>query len=216
MRFHNRDEAGHLLAERLRKYSGQHDVVVLGLPRGGVPVAFAVAQELGLPLDVFLVRRLGHPSERELTIGAVTSGGVQLLDEPIVRSLCLPREVIDSQARSKRAEVERRERKYRELRRPHELVDKSVILVHDGLPRGATMRVAVKGVRAQGARQVIVAVPVASMVACSDFQDDVDDTVCLQTPAFLGPLNAWYKSFDRVTDEAVRTLLARAAEAGHQ
>jgi putative phosphoribosyl transferase len=216
MRFHNRDEAGHLLAERLRKYGGQQDVVVLGLPRGGVPVAFAVAQELGLPLDVFLVLRLGHPSERELTIGAVTSGGVQLLDEPIVRSLCLPREVIDSQARSKRAEVERRERKYRELRRPHELIDKAVILVHDGLRTGATMRVAVKGVRAQGARQVIVAVPVASMVACSDFQDDVDDTVCLQTPAFLGPLNAWYKSFDRVTDEAVRTLLARAAEAGHQ
>ncbi|MGH9158906.1 MAG: phosphoribosyltransferase [Vicinamibacteraceae bacterium] len=216
MRFHNRDEAGHLLAERLRKYGGQQDVVVLGLPRGGVPVAFAVAQELGLPLDVFLVRRLGHPSERELTIGAVTSGGVQLLDEPIVQSLCLPREVIDSQVRSTRAEVERRERKYRELRRPHELVDKSVILVHDGLPTGATMRVAAKGVRAQGARRVIVAVPVASMVACSDFQDDVDDTVCLQTPAFLGPLNSWYKGFERVTDEAVRTLLARAAEAGHQ
>jgi putative phosphoribosyl transferase len=216
MRFDNRDEAGRLLAEQLRQHGRQRDVVVLGLPRGGVPVAFAVAQELGVPLDVFLVRRLGHPSERELTIGAITSGGVRVLDEPIVRSLCLPREVIESHVRSKRAEVERQERRYRELRPPQELVGKAVILVHDGLPTGATMRLAVKGVRAQGARHVVAAVPVASIVACNDFQGDVDDTVCLQTPAFLGPLTAWYKGFDRVSDEAVRALLARAAGAGHQ
>lgn len=203
-----------MLAERLRKYGGHQDVVVVGLPRGGVPVAFVVAQELGLPLDVFLVRRLGHPSDRELTIGAVTSGGVQLLDEPIIQSLCLPREVIDSRVRGERAEIERRERRYRDVQRPHEFVGKSVILVDDGLPTSATMRVAAKAVRAQGARHVVVAVPVASLVTCSDFGSDVDDTVCLQTPVFFGALRAWYESFDRVSDNAVRTLMARAAEPG--
>src|SRR5687767_6716366 len=176
--FHNRADAGRVLATRLTAYAKHSQVQVLALPRGGVPVAFEVAQALGAPLDLFLVRKLGVPGREELAMGAIASGGVRVLNDAIVRALAIPSSVIDEIARREQQELERREQAYRAGRPLLDLRGKTVILVDDGLATGSTMAAAVSGVRALGAQQVVVAVPAAAPEVCEAFERIVDATIC--------------------------------------
>src|SRR5881628_4109883 len=178
--FPNRTEAGRLLAGRLVKYAGRDDVIVLGLPRGGVPVAFEVAQRLGAPLDVFIVRKLGVPGFEELAAGAIASGGVRVLNEDVMRAIPHADEAINAITARETAELERREQIYREGRPPPELRDRIVILVDDGLATGATMRAAVKALRQSGAAKIVVAVPVGPPDTCRELEEEADETICLR------------------------------------
>jgi putative phosphoribosyl transferase len=213
MRFHDRREAGRLLAERLARYAGADDVLVLGLPRGGVPVAFEVARALRAPLDVFVVRKLGVPGYPELAFGAVASGGVRVLNEHVVAAVGLDEEAIERVAERELAEVERREREYRGDRPPLELRRKVVILVDDGLATGASMRAAALAARELGPEQVIVAVPVAADQTCDEFRHDVDEVVCAFTPEPFYAVGLWYENFEQTSDEEVRELLRQPAVA---
>lgn len=205
--------AGADLASRLiDRYRGRHDVVVLALPRGGVPVAFEIAEALGAPLDIFLVRKLGLPVHPELAMGAIASGGVRVLNNDVVSSFAVPPSVIDLVARQEQAELERRERLYREDRRPLPLQDRVVILVDDGLATGSTMRAAVQAVRARAPSRIIVAVPVGSPETCREFADEADEIVCARAPEDFRAVGEWYHDFSQTTDEEVHSLLHRAAE----
>jgi putative phosphoribosyl transferase len=210
--FINRPEAGRLLAEKLEKYANRNDVVVLGLPRGGVPVAYEVAKRLHAPLDVFIVRKLGVPGFEELAAGAIASGGVRVLNEDVMRAIPHADEVIEAVTAREAAELERREQIYREGRPPPELRDRIVILVDDGLATGATMRAAVKALRQGGAARIVVAVPVGPPDTCRELEQQADETVCLSTPAFFQAVGQYYEDFSQTTDEDVRGLLARAAQ----
>lgn len=210
--FKDRKDAGRKLAAKLTKYANRPDVVVLGLPRGGVPVAFEVAQALNAPLDVFLVRKLGVPGHEELAMGAIGSGGVQVLNEAVVQALNIPPSVIKAVADRERQELDRRERAYRDGRPPLDFRGKTVILVDDGLATGATMAAAVKGIRAQDATQVVVAVPTAALETCESLENIVDDIICAETPEPFFGVGMWYADFSQTSDEVVRALLARAAE----
>ena len=209
--FLNRREAGAALAARLAQHAGRSNVVVLALPRGGVPVAYEVARSLGVPLDVFLVRKLGTPGHRELAMGAIASGGIRVLNDEVVRWYSIPEGAIDAVARSEQAELDRREREYRKDRPPHELRDHVVILVDDGLATGSTMRAAVKAVRRHNPARVIVAVPVAASETCREFQAVADEIVCEKTPVGFSAVGQWYVDFSQTTDEEVRTLLEDVA-----
>lgn len=209
--FQNRTEAGRLLAEKLARYGGRSDVIVLGLPRGGVPVAFEVAQSLGAPLDVFIVRKLGVPGFEELAAGAIASGGVRVLNEDVLRSLPNAERAIEAVTARETAELERREQKYRDGRSAPELRDRVVILVDDGLATGATMRAAVKALRQHGAAKIVVAVPVGPPDTCREVEQEADETICLSTPEFFQAVGQYYEDFSQTTDEEVRELLARAA-----
>jgi putative phosphoribosyl transferase len=216
-RFRDRHEAGRVLAGQLKEYAGRPDVVVLALPRGGVPVAFEAAEALGAELDIFLVRKLGVPGHRELAMGAIASGGVRLLNEDVVRAYRILDSAIDAVTGEEQAELARRERLYRE---GHPLVDirgRMVILVDDGLATGSTMRAAVEAVRRLGPARVIVAVPVAAASTCEELRDIVDDTVCARTPEPFLAVGLWYEDFSETTDEEVRALLHehRAALSAH-
>jgi putative phosphoribosyl transferase len=213
MRFHDRRDAGRLLAERLSRYVGRDDLVVLALPRGGVPVAFEVARVLRAPLDVFVVRKLGVPGHAELALGAVASGGVRVLNEDVVAALGLDDEAIEGIAERELAEVERRERVYRGERPPPELRGKVAILVDDGLATGASMRAAALAARKLGPQQVVVAVPVAADQTCNEFRDDVDEVVCAFTPEPFYAVGLWYENFEQTSDEEVRTLLKQPVPA---
>jgi erythromycin esterase-like protein/predicted phosphoribosyltransferase len=206
----DRAQAGRLLAERLRKYAGREDVVVLGLPRGGVPVAFELARALGAPLDVFLVRKLGVPGHEELALGAIATGGTRVLNEQLVNSLDMPREWVEAIDAKEMRELERRERVYRGDRPPPDLTDRVVILVDDGLATGSTMVAAVRAVRQDNPERVVVAVPVAPPEACAALREEADEVHCLHTPARFGSVGAWYADFRQTTDEEVIALLARA------
>ena len=210
-RFRNRAEAGRLLAERLREYAGRNDVVVLALPRGGVPVAYEVARALDAPLDVFLVRKLGVPGREELAMGAIASGGLIVLDQRIVRALGIPEQEIERIVAAEAAELRRREKAYRGDREPPQLAGKTVVLVDDGLATGSSMRAAVLAVRRHDPARVNVAVPVASPEACEEFRAEVDEIVCLLTPHPFGAVGIWYEDFSQTTDDEVRALLAQAA-----
>ena len=210
--FPNRTEAGRQLAEKLIKYAGRADVIVLGLPRGGVPVAFEVAQRLGVPLDVFLVRKLGVPGFEELAVGAIASGGVRVLNEDVMRAIPNADEVIESVTARETAELERREQSYRDGRPPPELRDRVVILVDDGLATGATMRAAVKALRQRGVAKIVVAVPVGPPDTCREFEDEADETICASAPEFFQAVGQYYEDFSQTSDEEVRELLARAAK----
>jgi putative phosphoribosyl transferase len=209
-RFRDRTEAGRLLAERLRGYAGRDDVVVLALPRGGVPVAYEVAKELGAPLAVFVVRKLGVPGYKELAMGAIASGGVVVLDEGLVRRLGISRTQLEDAIAREAQELERRENAYDGRRGPPKLEGKTVILVDDGLATGSTMRAASMAVRELKPARVVVAVPVAAAETCDDFRDVVDEVVCDVTPRPFHAVGLWYENFSQTSDDEVRELLERA------
>src|SRR5437868_11555510 len=209
--FPNRNEAGRELAEKLVSYADRDDVIVLGLPRGGVPVAFEVAQRLGAPLDVFIVRKLGVPGFEELAAGAIASGGVRVLNEDVMRAIPHADEAIEAVTARETAELERREHEYREGRPAPDLRDRIVILVDDGLATGATMRAAVKALRQRGAAKIVVAVPVGPPDTCHEIEEQADETVCLSMPEFFQAVGQYYEDFSQTTDEDVRQLLTSAA-----
>lgn len=210
MYFRDRADAGQQLARRLEAYANRPDVLVLALPRGGVPVGFEVAQALNVPLDVFLVRKLGVPDQPELAMGAVATGGVRVLNEDVVHALRIPPQVIDAVAAEELRELERRERVYREGRPAPDVRGRTVILVDDGLATGSTMRAAVAALRRQDPARIVVAVPTAAPSVCQEFRALVDDVVCLITPEPFYAVGLWYRDFSQTTDEEVRDLLARA------
>jgi predicted phosphoribosyltransferase len=209
-RFRDRFEAGRLVAERLERYAGEDDVIVLGLPRGGVPVAYEVARRLAVPLDVFVVRKLGVPGHEELAFGAIATGGVRVLAEDLLQRLDMPSEWLEAIDAKERRELTRRERAYRDDRPPPALAGRVVVLVDDGLATGATMLAAVRAARQQSPARVVVAVPVADPGVCEQIGRVADEVVCVSTPRPMFAVGAWYDDFSQVTDEQVRELLAHA------
>jgi putative phosphoribosyl transferase len=211
--FADRREAGRALATRLSEYAGRSDVIVLALPRGGVPVAFEVAQALGAPLDVFVVRKLGLPGQEEFAMGALARGGVRILDEETIRLAGVSAEELRWVTEFEQAELERRERRYRGDRPFPDLAGRTVILVDDGLATGATMRAAVTALRQEGPARVVVAVPVAAPDTCDAFREIADDVVCAMTPERFRAVGLWYSDFSQTTDEEVHELLDRSRAA---
>jgi predicted phosphoribosyltransferase len=212
-RFGDRREAGRLLAARLGTYAGRPDVVVLALPRGGVPVAYEVARALHAPLDVFLVRKLGVPGHEELALGAIASGGTRVLNEDVVREVGIRPESIDRIAGLEQQELERRERAYRSGRPALPLQNQVVLLVDDGLATGASMRAAARAVRARQPARVVVAVPTAAAETCADLQADADEVVAVMTPSPFRAVGLWYDDFSQTTDAEVKELLELARRA---
>jgi predicted phosphoribosyltransferase len=210
--FRDRTDAGRQLAARLTAYADRPDVLVLALPRGGVPVAFEVALALNAPLDVFLVRKLGLPGQEELAMGAIASGGVTVLNSEVVDTLRIPNHVIERIATQEQRELERRERLYRGDRPPPDVRNKMVILVDDGLATGSSMRAAAAALREQGPDRIVVAVPTSAPETCGEFRDIVDEIVCAITPDPFYSVGLWYEDFSQTTDDEVRDLLARAAQ----
>jgi predicted phosphoribosyltransferase len=208
--YRDRVEAGRALARHLLKYADQPDVIVLALPRGGVPVAYEVARRLHAPLDVFLVRKLGLPGHEELAMGAIASGGVRVLNDNVVRMLSVPTRVIDAVAQLEQAELQRREALYRVNRPAPQVEGKTVILIDDGLATGSTMRAAAEALRRQNPAKLIVAVPVAAAETCEAFRDLVDEVICAATPEPFHAVGVWYGDFSQTSDDEVRDLLARA------
>lgn len=208
--FKDRKDAGRKLAQKLSHYAGHPDVTVFALPRGGVPVAYEVAIVLNVPLDVFIVRKLGLPGREELAIGAIASGGVRVLNNDIVRILNVPEEVINIVIRRELEELQRREHNYRGNRSAPDVRNHTVILIDDGLATGASMRAAVIGVRAQHPARIVVAVPTAAREVCEAFEFEVDEVVCVMTPEPFHGVGKWYKEFSQVSDEEVRNLLEEA------
>jgi predicted phosphoribosyltransferase len=205
--FEDRKEAGRALAARLRQYAGRSDVVVLALPRGGVPVAAPVADALDAPLDLFLVRKLGTPGHRELAMGAIASGGIRVLNDDVVKWYGIPPAAIDAVAREEEQELVRREATYREGREAPPLEGKIVILIDDGLATGSTMMAAVKAVRQRHPAKIIVAVPVGARDTCDALATIADEVVCVRMPEPFSAVGQWYLDFDQTTDEEVRQLL---------
>lgn len=210
--FHDRVEAGRVLAERLAPYANRPDVLVLALPRGGVPVAYEVARALHAPLDVFVVRKLGIPGHEELAMGAVATGGIRVINQQVVRALRIPDSVIEAVADWEERELERRERLYRGERPPPDVRGRTVILVDDGLATGSTMIAAVKALRQQQPARIVVAVPIASRDTCDLLRNEVDEVVCAVTPEPFYAVGLWYQDFSQTTDEEVRELLGLATE----
>jgi putative phosphoribosyl transferase len=208
--FEDREDAGRALAKALAEYRGAADSIVLALPRGGVPVAFEIAQGLDLPLDVLVVRKLGLPSQPELAMGAIASGGAIVLNEDVLRFLPGRREDLEQVRRHEQAELERREREYRGDRPPLEMAGRVGILVDDGLATGATMEAAVRALRALRAKRVVVAVPVASVQARDRIAAVADEVVCLEMPPYFSAVGQWYRNFDQTSDAEVEDLLAKA------
>lgn len=211
MRFKDRTAGGQQLAKKLTAYANRPDVLVLALPRGGVPVAFEVAKALKAPLDAFLVRKLGVPGQEELAMGAIASGGVRVLNEDVVRSLHICEATIDRVAAREQQELERRERLYRDDRPTPDVRGQTVILVDDGLATGATMRAAVMALRQVQPARIVVAVPISSAETCREFEAEVDEVICGVTPRPFYSVGFWYDNFSQTTDEEVRDLLKQAA-----
>jgi putative phosphoribosyl transferase len=212
MRFHNRSEAGRQLAAKLNAFAHRHDVVVLALPRGGVPVAFEVARALNAPLDTFLVRKLGVPGHPELAMGAIATGGVRVLSEDIIDQLGIPRTAVEQVAVRERLELDRRDRLYRGDRRLPLLRDRTVILVDDGLATGATMEAAIVAVKQYQPARVIVAAPVGAIETCQRLKTLADDVICVSTPEPFQAVGLWYEQFDQTSDDEVIELLRRSSE----
>jgi putative phosphoribosyl transferase len=216
MIFKNRADAGRKLAARLTHYADRADVLVLALPRGGVPVAYEVAKKLKAPLDVFLVRKLGVPGYEELAMGAIASGGVRVINEELVNYLGIPDEAIDTIAAVEQRELERRALAYRDNRPQPEIKNHIVILIDDGLATGSTMRAAAASLRLQKPRRIVVAVPVSSPETCDEFRSEVDEIICAVTPQHFQGVGLWYEDFSQTSDEEVRDLLKRATQQEHQ
>lgn len=210
-RFRDRNEAGKLLGREVaRRLGKRHDIIVLGLPRGGVPVAFHVAQALDAPLDVFIVRKLGVPGHEELAMGAIASGGVRVLNRDVLSYVSISQKTIDAVAAREEQELQRRERSYRGARPPLNLRGRTVVIVDDGLATGSTMRAAIAAVRKMEPKAIVVAVPVAAPQTCEEFRNEVDEMVCLRTPEPFQAVGLWYDDFSQTTDEEVHDLIERA------
>jgi putative phosphoribosyl transferase len=212
-RFRDRHEAGRHLATALMSYAGRDDVLVLALPRGGVPVGYEVARALGAPLDIMQVRKLGVPGHEELAMGAIASGGIRILSEDVVQTLGITDRAIASVAAAEEQELDRRERVYREGRPFPAVRDRTVILVDDGLATGSTMRAAAAALRAQNPGRLVAAVPVAPKQTCDALRDFVDDVICAATPDSFLAVGEWYEDFTQTSDADVRELLRQAAAA---
>jgi predicted phosphoribosyltransferase len=212
--FRDRSEAGRLLASKLAAYVNCPDVLVLALPRGGVPVAYEVARALNVPLDVFIVRKLGVPGHEELAMGAVATSGVRVLNDKVVRGLCIPNYLINAVVAQELQELKRSERLYRGDRPPPDVRGRMVILVDDGLATGATMYAAIQALRKQQPARIVVAVPTASPESCEELRAEVDEVICSITPEPFYAVGFWYEDFSQTTDEEVRDLLARSEHAG--
>lgn len=210
--YRDRRHAGRVLAQSLTGYADRPDVVVLALPRGGVPVGYEVARALKVPLDVFLVRKLGVPGHEELAMGALASGGVRVLNPNVVHMLGIEESAIEAETRAEQAELDRREQLYRDRRPPPEVTSRSVILVDDGLATGATMMAAVKALKALQPARLVVAVPTASKEVCEQLRGEVDEVVCASTPEPLRSVGRWYEDFSQTGDDEVRALLAEARQ----
>jgi predicted phosphoribosyltransferase len=211
MKFVDRTDAGRRLATRLMRYARRSDVLVLGLPRGGVPVAAEVARALDVRLDVYIVRKLGVPGHRELAMGAIAPGGVRVLNREVIDYLGLGAEVLDAVTAEETAELARRDRQYRAQRPFPDVKDQTVILVDDGLATGSTMRAAIAAIKQIEPSRVVVAVPVAPPSTVDEIGREVDEVVCLQTPDGFSAVGQWYHDFSQTTDDEVRQLLAEAA-----
>lgn len=207
--FANRVEAGQLLAARFSALARREDVIVLALPRGGVPIGFEVASALEVRLDVFVVRKLGVPGHEELAMGAIATGGVRLVNHDVVDALGIPAEVIDRVAERERIELERREHLYRGSRPMTPLANMTVILVDDGLATGSTMRAAIAAVRQQQPASIVVGVPVGAPSTCQEIARDADEVVCLRSPEPFVAVGLWYRDFSETSDREVRRLLGR-------
>jgi len=207
MIYRDRTDAGRELAKLLAEYRDRDDVVVLGLPRGGVPVAYEVALALRAPLDVFVVRKLGTPGQPELAMGAIASGGVRVLNRDVVEALGIPEWQIEEITDVETAELVRRERQYRGARPPVAVRGRTVILVDDGLATGSTMRAAAAALKQQGAARLVIAVPVAASSSCQALQREADEIVCGATPEPFWAVGQWYRDFEQTSDEVVREML---------
>ena len=208
--FRDRRDAGRRLAAKLSAYANRSGVMVLALPRGGVPVGYEVAQALGAPLDVFVVRKLGVPDCEEVAMGALASGGVRVLNRDLIEQIGIPDDLIDAVTAHEQAELARRERLYRGGRLPPDLRGSAVLLVDDGLATGATMQAAVEALRKLAPARIVVAVPIGSRAACEEMRKTADEVICAMTPEPFRSVGRWYETFEQATDQEVRDLLARA------
>ena len=212
-RFRDRREAGLLLAAKLTAYAHRKDVLVLGLPRGGIPVAFEVAKALHVPLDVLVVRKLGVPGEEELAMGAIATGDVLVFNDLVVRSMCISKEDIDQAVAFERRILQQRERLYRGDRVPYRVKDRAVILVDDGIATGATMHAAIAALKQQHCAHIVVATPTIAAQACQEFASAADEFVCVIKPELFFAVGCWYEHFVPTSDDEVRNLLDQAAKA---
>jgi putative phosphoribosyl transferase len=210
--FKDRADAGRFLASKLNQFANLADVIVVGLPRGGVPVAYEVAHKLNVPLDLLAVRKLGVPGHEELAMGAIASGGVRVLNQDVLSHLGIPQDIIDLVIESEQRELERREREYRQNHPPLELRGQTVIVVDDGLATGSSMHAAVTAIRQKQPKKIIVAVPVGARDTCQSFQNEVDTmAICAITPESFQSVGAWYANFAPTTDDEVRKCLDRSS-----
>jgi putative phosphoribosyl transferase len=213
--FRDRFDAGRFLAGKLLHYADDPNVLVLALPRGGVPVGFEVARALGAPLDVFLVRKLGFPGHEEFAMGAVASGGVQVLNRELLQSVHVPKHVIDQVAQREGQEIERQYHAYRRDRTTPRIADRTIILVDDGLATGSTMRAAVRAIWQQDPRQIVVAVPVGAAETCAAMHEEADEVVCARDPEDFRSVGSWYEDFSPTSDQTVQRLLRESPQWDH-
>jgi len=209
MLFRDRTEAGRVLAHRLAAYANYPNALVLALPRGGVPVAFEIAEALNLPLDIVVVRKLGLPGHEEFAMGAIASGGARVLNQDLIRQLSLSDEIIEQIVAREQRELERRERTYRGQRPVLDVRDRIIIIVDDGLATGSSMRAAIAALRQKQPAKLIVAVPVGARITCSELEAFADEVICLETPENFSAVGLWYGDFSQITDEEVIDLLER-------
>ena len=210
--FQDRWEAGRVLADRLRRYADREDVIVLALPRGGVPVGYEVARALNVPLDLLMVRKLGLPGQEELAMGAIASGGVCILNDEVIKMTGVPKEVIERVANDEKNELERRELEYRGNRPPPEVEGRTVILVDDGVATGSTIRAGVEALRTRRPARIVVAVPTASPAACESLARIADEVICVAQPDPFMAISLSYVEFPQLSDDDVRDILRRAAK----
>jgi predicted phosphoribosyltransferase len=208
--FHDRRDAGRLLAAKLSAFAGDTSTIVLGLPRGGVPVAYEVARALRAPLDVFVVRKLGVPGQRELAMGAIASGGVRVINDEVIQTLKLPASTVEAVALREQPELERQQRLYRGDAALPDFAGRTVIVVDDGLATGSSMRAGVRAIRQSNPRRIVIAVPVGAADTCRSLQADADEMICLYAPESFYSVSNWYEEFSQTSDDEVRELLSDA------
>jgi putative phosphoribosyl transferase len=213
--FHNRFEAGRQLAQRLADYGDRDDVLVLALPRGGVPVAYEVAQALHVPMDLVLVRKLGLPGQEELAMGAIATGGTRVLNQEVLQQVAVPPQTLEQVTQREHQELNRRQRLYRGDQPDPQVQGRIVIVIDDGLATGSTMLAAVQALRQQAPARIVAAVPVAPPETCDMLSEYVDELVCLLQPSSFGGVGRWYDDFDQTSDQEVRDLLQHAAQQQH-